>query len=771
MSVTVSGTVPTTLFENARPGDWSAVLRLSDGALDAVLTGPDAGRFDTAWDAAARTLTLTPAMAFDAEALGPALFRFGLSARTAAGWQALPQVWEVALLGIDDTPPQALRFASGGSVHANDLGAVIGTLAAEDPDTAAPLEFSVAWPDSACFEVVGATLRLRAGVDLIGVPGGVREVLIEASDGRNHAAFLLPVTVLPPREAGMVPVDGTTAGDTLAGTAGPDWLLGHGGADSLAGLEGEDNLEGGEAADTLDGGAGADTALGGAGGDSLWGDLGADRLLGGEDDDTLRGGSDGDTLAGEAGDDLLDGGSAADSLEGGEGDDRLIGAWARDTLAGGDGADTLDGGPDHDLLEGGEGADSLSGGDGADSLRGGEGADTLGGGAGADTLAGGPGDDSYLWEGEEDLILEAEGGGLDEVVAGVSLTIPGAVERLRLRDGAGDLSATGSARADLLLGNEGRNTLRGDAGEDTLDGMGGADTLLGEDGADRLAGGAEADRLEGGAGEDLLFGEHGADTLLGEAGRDRLSGGEGADLLEGGADEDTLLGGAGEDTLRGGGGDRLDGGEGADLLVAQGAVAELRGGGGGDTLDAMAGEPGGAVLLGGAGDDLYLVDAAADRVLEAAEGGADTVWVLIPGGGCALPPEVEALVLLGATAWGEGNDASNRLLGNGGGNLLRGGAGADTLEGGRGDDTLLGGTGADLFLAASGPDRDRLRDFAPGEDRLLLSADAGYRSAAEALAAVQAAAAGAALPLPGGGFVLFEGVSPGALRPGDILIG
>jgi Ca2+-binding RTX toxin-like protein len=771
MSVTVSGTVPTTLFENARPGDWSAVLRLSAGVLEAVLTGPDAGRFDAAWDAAACTLIVTPAMAFDAEALGPAVFRFGVSARTAAGWQAVPAAWEVALIGVDDTPPQALRFATGGSVHANDLGAAIGTLAAEDPDTAAPLEFSVAWPDSAYFEVVGATLRLRPGVDLLGVQAGVREVLIEASDGRNHAAFLLPVTVLPPRPPDIVPVDGTAGADTLPGGTAADWLLGHGGADSLAGLEGEDSLEGGAEADTLDGGAGADTALGGEGGDSLWGDLGGDQLLGGEGNDTLRGGSDGDTLAGEGGDDLLDGGSAADSLAGGAGDDRLLGAWAQDTLAGGEGADTLDGGPDHDVLNGGEGADSLSGGDGADSLRGEDGADTLGGGVGADTLAGGPGDDSYLWEGEEDLILEAEGGGLDEVVAGVSLIIPGAVERLRLRDGAGDLSATGSARADRLLGNDGRNALRGEAGEDTLDGMGGADTLLGGEGADRLAGGAEADWMEGGAGADLLFGEIGADTLLGGVGGDRLAGGEGADLLDGGAGEDTLLGGAGDDTLLGGVGDRLEGGEGADLLVAEETGAELRGGAGADTLDATAGEAGDAILLGGAGDDLYLLDAATDAVLEFAGGGADTVRATLAGGGYVLPPDVEVLVLLGATAWGAGNDAANRLLGSGGANLLRGGGGADTLDGSSGDDTLMGGAGADLFLAAAGPDRDHLRDFTPGEDRLLLSAEAGFRNGAEALAALQATFTGAALPLPGGGFVLFEGVSAAALRPGDILIG
>jgi hypothetical protein len=174
MSVTVSGTVPTTIFENARPGDWSASLTLSAGVLEVALTGPDAALFQASHLPGSRILSITPAQAFDAEALGQATFRFGLSARTDAGWQALPGEHAVTLVGTDDTAPQGLRFASGGSVRAGALGGAIGTLTAEDPDSAGPLAFSVAWPDAAFFEVVGTTLRLRPGVDLLAHPAAFR---------------------------------------------------------------------------------------------------------------------------------------------------------------------------------------------------------------------------------------------------------------------------------------------------------------------------------------------------------------------------------------------------------------------------------------------------------------------------------------------------------------------------------------------------------------------------------------------------------------------
>ena len=47
-----------------------------------------------------------------------------------------------------------------------------------------------------------------------------------------------------------------------------------------------------------------------------------------------------------------------------------------------------------------------------------------------------------------------------------------------------------------------------------------------------------------------------------------------------------------------------------------------------------------------------------------------------------------------------------------------GGAGNDTLDAGRGDDDLTGGTGSDTFVFRANSDRDIIRDFTKGQDKI-----------------------------------------------------
>ncbi|MBU8538341.1 calcium-binding protein [Falsiroseomonas tokyonensis] len=743
MCASFVGTIPDTIYENAQRGDWIVYLTFSSDVLSAGLTGRDAGLFVSTFSSGRRLMTITPLQAFDAEAWAePPEFRIGLSLKTAAaGWNPLPDVFTIRLIDVDDTAPQDLRFSSGGVVLANDVGAPIGNLIATDPDSVGPLEYRVAWPDSDWFEMVGDELRLRQGVDLIGLGGTQREVVIEVSDGRNLASYPITITILQPGPASPFQVvDGTLGADTLVGSASDDALFGH------------------------------------------------------------------------AGDDVLTGGAGADSLHGGMGSDRL---------SGGDGADTLRGEESSDLLEGGEGADSLFGdadndwlvgGPGIDRLVGGEGADTLDGGGNGDRLIGGNGNDVYLLRSMNDTWLELPGGGIDELSVRWSMTIPAEIERLRLRAGAGDVSAFGADGDDSLYGNEGANTLsgglgndmlEGGAGADTLFGGGGADTLLGGseddrifgevgndtinagDGADEATGGAGADLLDGGAGDDrlaggddndwlfgaagddLLAGGSGADTLDGGTGRDRLLGGDGNDVLFGGEEADLLDGGAGADTLDGGAGaDQVQGGPGDDVLRAgAGAGDFLRGGAGADTLDGTAADRLAGRFFGGTGDDLYIIDNRGDLVFEEVSGGIDTVWAQLPSGGYVLPVNVERLVLLGAALSGFGNGLDNLIIGNPLPNLLLGGAGADTLRGGLGDDTLGGSLGADWLQIDANAGIDTVLDFTPGQDRLLVPA-AIYGSPAAALAAIQSISAGAYLPLGSGGAVLV-GLAPWQLSAGD----
>jgi Ca2+-binding RTX toxin-like protein len=105
----------------------------------------------------------------------------------------------------------------------------------------------------------------------------------------------------------------------------------------------------------------------------------------------------------------------------------------------------------------------------------------------------------------------------------------------------------------------------------------------------------------------------------------------------------------------------------------------------------------GDTLVGGDGDDIYLVTGVTARVVEAANEGIDTLKVYSDWG--RLDDNIENLELIGSThSNGYGNNLDNTLIGNAGRNRLDGGAGDDIIDGGAGNDTLVGGEGQDRFL-------------------------------------------------------------------------
>ncbi len=98
-------------------------------------------------------------------------------------------------------------------------------------------------------------------------------------------------------------------------------------------------------------------------------------------------------------------------------------------------------------------------------------------------------------------------------------------------------------------------------------------------------------------------------------------------------------------------------------------------------------------MMGGAGDDTYIVDNIADIVTEKAAQGIDTVSSRITygladtDGAGSNGANVENLTLTGTAALnGTGNALNNVLTGNAAANALDGGSGADTMAGGAGND-------------------------------------------------------------------------------------
>ncbi|MEJ1095480.1 MULTISPECIES: calcium-binding protein [unclassified Pseudoxanthomonas] len=438
-----------------------------------------------------------------------------------------------------------------------------------------------------------------------------------------------------------------------------------------AGSASDDLLYGDATNNTINGQAGSDIIHGAAGNDTIGGGDGADLVYGEEGDDSLSGGFDGDQLYGGVGSDQLAGNEGNDQLYGEAGDDLLLGGSGQDLLEGGEGADELQGGANDDILRGQVGIDVLSGGDGNDLLD---------GGVDVDQMAGGAGDDLYQVDDSLDTVAESAGEGLDRIQSSASYALSSNVEVLELI-GSGDIDATGNAAANELVGNSGNNHLQGFGGNDILMGHDGTDLLEGGEGDDALDGGMGADQLIGGAGNDTYEVDAADDVVVELAGDGNdtvhsttysyaLSNNIEQLVLVEGSNAYEAIAGTGSQTLTGNSYDnRLDGGASVDTLI------------------------------GGLGNDIYVVDSSGDVVIENAGEGVDTVESSIS---YTLSTTLENLTLLGS--------GNFNATGNIGDNIIRGNAGNNRIEGGAGADMLYGGLGDDYYVAVSST--DQVREYA-----------------------------------------------------------
>ncbi len=366
------------------------------------------------------------------------------------------------------------------------------------------------------------------------------------------------------------------------------------------------------------------------------------------------------------------------------------------------GVDVLLGESGRDSIDGGASNDTVNGVGGDDTLNGAGGNDTLIGGTGNDSLVGGAGDDRFEVDAAGDVVVESAGEGTaDVIVSTVSYTIAAHVEALRI-EGTG-LTGTGSAGADLLVSAGGANTLIGLGGNDVyvVNTTGDVVTEAAGGGVDVVVATVSYTRP---AEVELLVLRGTGLTGTGMAGADAFRGEGGPNTFAGlGGDDVYVLGNAGDTVTEaaGGGLDRVFSTF-SHTLAAEVEQLFLTGtgltgtGNAGANLLSSAG--GANTLVGLGGDDVYVVNTAADVVTEAAGEGYD---LIVARHSRTIAANVEGVVVVGVGLTATGAGAGDLLISEGSGNTLTGGGGDDFLLAGTKSDALTGGLGGDAFAFRS----------------------------------------------------------------------
>jgi Ca2+-binding RTX toxin-like protein len=603
------------------------------------------------------------------------------------------------------------------------------------------------------------------GDSVIEVSGEGRD-RIEASITISIAA-LIHIEDITLTGTGAIDATGNGNDNVLIGNSGANRLDGGGGSDLLIGGAGNDTytINAGDSIVELTGG-GIDTVRS-DGSFTLTEHL-EHLVLIGTGDYNATGNAQANQLTGNSGNNRLDGGGGADIMAGGDGDDtyRIDHPSDRVIELPNQGNDTVETpfttslanlpNVENITLIGGANVNA-TGNAGTNILIGNSGNNRLDGGAGADLMIGGFGNDTYVVDNVLDQIDESTGDGIDTVVSSVSINLGlmgGVVENVILT-GSANLNATGNAANNTIIGNSGNNTLNGAGGNDFIDGGGGADVMTGGSGDDTFVVDNAGDVVleSAGGGYDTirttrtlnlaafapeveraillgtaalnLTGNALDNDLIGNSGANRIDGGGGNDVMRGGAGNDSYIVDALGDSIvefAGGGVDSVSSsvsfalpdqvenlthtGNGNINATGNALANRLTGNDGANRLDGGAGAD---TMSGGGGNDTYVVDHVNDVIVEAANGGIDTVLASISYS-LATRPNLEHLSLLGAANLNAtGNAGNNILTGNAGNNVLDGGAGADTMNGGLGDDVYIVDNSADFVSEINGGGIDLIR--------------------------------------------------------------
>jgi Ca2+-binding RTX toxin-like protein len=484
-------------------------------------------------------------------------------------------------------------------------------------------------------------------------------------------------------------LSGNSRDNILTGGRGNDKLFGYVGRDTLIGGEGDDTYTI-DAGDTLieNAGEGIDTVV-----SAITFTLGANfenlTLTGSS---TLKG-------TGNALDNVITGNASANILTGGLGDDTyVIGAGDTVVELAGEGNDTVKssagyimGANIENLILIGTAGINATGNASDNNMTGNDANNTLNGGAGNDAMTGGMGNDTYVVDSAGDTTIENAGEGTDTVQSSITWTLGANVEHLTLT-GAIAIDGTGNALNNTLTGNSAANILTGGDGDDIYV-IDAADTVVenAAEGDDTVK--ASFTYTLGANVENLTLTGTVAINATGNALDNILTGNSAANVLTGGMGDDTYVIGAG-DTIVELAGEGIDTvmttanytlGANIENLTLTGSAA-LKGTG--NNLDNfITGNSAANVLIGGLGNDTYVIEHKGDVVTEKADEGVDTVLSYRTEN---LGINIENLTLMGAAAINAiGNVLDNVLIGNAAKNTLDGRTGLDQMYGGAGDDTYV----------------------------------------------------------------------------------
>jgi Ca2+-binding RTX toxin-like protein len=549
--------------------------------------------------------------------------------------------------------------------------------------------------------------------------------------------FVLPTNVNTLTLTGTNSIIGTgnSANDLITANSANDTLVSGSGIDTLVGGSGADMFVLNNTGDVIENMSSGNNTVEAAFSYTLPASVAA-LILTGTADLTATANNGNDTLTSNAG---------TDTLVGGAGNDTFVVNNAADVISdtSSTAANTLYSSVSYSLptnvntliLTGTGNLVGLANTTGGDVLLANSGADTLISAVGLlDQLEGGTGSDLFEVNYVSDTVTVGKSHGIDTIQSSVSFSAAANVADL-VFTGTAAVSGTGNSLANLIIANDGSDTLTAGSGLATLQGGAGNDVFVINNLNDVVidTSTTSANTLRSSVsytlptninalvltGSAALSGtaNNGADTLTSNTGLDTLTGGDGNDLFIVSKSTDivqdtwttttnalqasvsfslptnvnalTFTGSTAVEGFGNAANDLMTANTGADTLVA---------GNGNDTLQAGTGTAADS-LVGGTGNDLFIVNHSGDAVNVGTIHGNDTIEAYAT---YTAAPNVATLTMMGTSNLsGTGNSLANVITGNSGNDTLTAGAGLATLIGGTGSDTFVINNTADVVVESS----------------------------------------------------------------------